>query len=87
MLNKSNSTMLNTELPRLKPEIIDKIRTDTDLATGVAKKLGIDLFSLPMYLKRNSRRLIEMPVLNFLSQQLNLQTIDLVYETNVKLIA
>jgi hypothetical protein len=79
--------MSNAEPKGLKQEIILKIKTDIALANGVASKLEIDFWSLPMYLKRNSRRLTEGPVLNYLSEQLNIPILDLVYETNVKLIA
>ena len=72
---------------RLKADIIEKIRNQDNLAIGVANKLNIELFSLPSYLQRNSRRLTEIAVLNYLSRQLNIDMLDLVSETNLELIA
>ena len=79
--------MRNANQTRLKPELIKKLEDDYDLDRGVANKLNIDFYCMPTYLKRNSRRLTEMPVLKYLSQQLNIQIDDLVCETNIKLIA
>lgn len=79
--------MLKRNQTRLRADVIQKIKSDPDLAAGVVKKLNVEFSALHMYLQRNSRRLTEYPVLSYLSEQLKIEMPNLVCETNVELIA
>jgi|GEM_PF-1296135 len=50
---------------------ISAIESDTELFGRVAKELGVKPTSLPMILKRNSRRLLEFNVLNVIAKAMN----------------
>lgn len=57
----------------LKPEIMDKIKSDADLFAGVAKALKISPSTLPNVLSRNDPRLTQANVLKVISEHLDIQ--------------
>jgi len=63
---------------RLTSAAISAIETDTALFAKVAKAMGVKPTSLPMVLKRNSRRLLEFDILNIIAQAMNKKPKDIV---------
>jgi hypothetical protein len=56
---------------KLTEAAISSIESDTELFGRVTKELGVKPTSLPMILKRNSRRLLEFNVLNVIAKAMN----------------
>jgi hypothetical protein len=52
---------------QLKKEVLDKIKSDPDLFSGVAKLLGVSPSTLPNILNRNDSKLTQISVLKFLA--------------------
>lgn len=61
----------------LKPEIVDKIKSDPLLYGKIADALGIAAMSLPRVLYSNSSKLTQINVLRILKEHLGVQDNDL----------
>ncbi len=57
---------------------ISLIESDVELFGKVAKALGVKPTSLPMILKRNSRRLLEFEVLTIIATAMNKKPKDII---------
>lgn len=69
--------MATTNHLKLKPEIIEQIRTDADMYALVAKNGNIRPESLPRTLRNNSSTLTQKSVLMALAKYLNVDENDL----------
>jgi len=63
---------------------ISAIESDVELFGKVAKELGIKPTSLPMVLKRNSRRLLEFDILIIIATAMNKKPKDIIERTKAQ---
>jgi len=63
---------------KLTDEAISTIESNIELFARVARELGVKPTSLPMILKRNSRRLLEFDVLILIAKAMNKKPAEII---------
>jgi len=78
LYNKFN-TMLHEKIGLTK-EVLGRIKSDVDLWAGICKILNISPSSIQTLLFKNDARLTQASVLEFLKNELGMQSTDLLLE-------
>jgi hypothetical protein len=74
----------NTNMAKMKSEILEKIENDIDLFAIVAKALDLKPASLPSTLKRNGSNLNQYSIVKLVADYLGQNPEDLLEEDTVK---
>jgi hypothetical protein len=65
---------------RLTSDAIARLKHDNELCLDVANTLGVTIMSFPMYVKRNSRRLLQHPIPDKIAIRMGKQVSDIIEE-------
>jgi hypothetical protein len=70
--------MISKKYNRLKQEAICFLKKDNELCLEVANQLGVQIFSLPPIIHRNSRRLTEQAVISRIAARMGREATELI---------